>query len=168
MWIRDTLSKHLPSVRSIIYGYDTKLAGSQSFQRIPDLAQALITQLQTCGWSLTSAKPIVFLAHSLGGLVLREAMVKLDKRSDKQYSALLRLFAGAVFFGVPNLGMEQSYFLSIVDGNPNEALVDDIARDSNYLSQLNKKSLDGSFQSRFKCFWAYETSKSPTVMVSQP
>jgi hypothetical protein len=168
MWIRDTLPKHLPGVRSIIYGYDTKLGGSQSFQLIPDLAQALINQLQTYGWNSTSAKPVVFLAHSLGGLVLREAMVKLDRSPDEGYTALLSLFAGAVFFGVPNLGMEQSHFQTIVDDNPNEALVDDIARGSNYLRRLNDSSSNSSFQSRFKCFWAYETSQSPTILVSRP
>jgi hypothetical protein len=168
MWIRDTLPKHLPGVRSIIYGYDTKLGGSQSFQLIPDLAKALITQLGTYGWNPTSAKPVVFLAHSLGGLVLREAMVELDRSLDKEYKALLELFAGAVFFGVPNLGMEQSHFQTIVDGNPNEALVDDIARGSNYLRRLNDSSSNGSFQSQFKCFWAYETSQSPTILVSGP
>jgi hypothetical protein len=168
MWIRDTLPKHLPGVRSIIYGYDTKLGGSQSFQLIPDLAQALINQLQTYGWNSASAKPVVFLAHSLGGLVLREALVKLDRSPDEGYTALLSLFAGAVFFGVPNLGMEQSHFQTIVDDNPNETLVDDIARGSNYLRRLNDSSSNSSFQSRFKCFWAYETSQSPTILVSQP
>jgi hypothetical protein len=117
MWIRNILSKHLQGVRSIIYGYDTKLGGSQSFQLIPDLAQALINQLQTYGWNSTSAKPIVFLAHSLGGLVLREAMVKLDRSPNEKHTILLSLFVGAVFFGVPNLGMEQSQVQTIVDDN---------------------------------------------------
>jgi hypothetical protein len=168
MWIRDTLPKDLPGVRPVIYGYDTKLDSSQSFQTIPDLAQALISQLQTYGWSLPSAKPVVFLAHSLGGLVLREAMVQLDNSSNEEYKRLLDLSRGAVFFGVPNLGMEQSHFRIVAHNNPNAALVEDIARNSNYLHQLNDLFSKTSLQSRLKFFWAYETSKSPTILVGQP
>jgi hypothetical protein len=167
MWIRDTLPKNLPGVRAVIYGYDTKLDGSQSFQTIPDLAQALISQLQTYGWSLPSAKPAIFLAHSLGGLVLREAMVQLDNSSNADYKNLLGLLKGAVFFGVPNLGMEQSHFRMVAHNNPNEALVEDIARNSNYLHRLNDLFFRSSFQSQLKFFWAYETSKSPTILVSR-
>jgi alpha-beta hydrolase superfamily lysophospholipase len=168
MWIRDALPKHLSGMRTVIYGYDTKLGSSKSFQLISDLAQALINQLQTYGWDLQSAKPVVFLAHSLGGLVLKEAMVQLDNSSNEGYKSLLSLFRGAVFFGVPNLGMEQSHFRTVVHNNPNEALVDDIARNSNYLRRLNDTFARSSVQSRLKCFWAYETSESPTILVSQP
>ena len=168
MWIRDTLPKDLPGVRAVIYGYDTKLDSSQSFQIIPDLAQALITQLRTYGWSLPLAKPVVFLAHSLGGLVLREAMVQLDNSSNEEYKSLLDLSRGAVFFGVPNLGMEQSHFRMVAHNNPNAALVEDIARNSNYLHKLNDLFSKSSFQNRLKFFWAYETLKSPTILVSKP
>jgi alpha-beta hydrolase superfamily lysophospholipase len=168
MWIRDTLPKHLLGVRAVIYGYDTKLKSSQSFQLIPDLAKALIDQLQAHGWDTPSAKPVVFLVHSLGGLLLREAITQLDNSSNEEYKSLLSVLRGAVFFGVPNLGMEQSHFRTVVHNNPNEALVDDISRNSNYLRRLNELFPRSSFQSRLKCFWAYETSESPTIQVSQP
>jgi hypothetical protein len=168
MWVRDTLPKNLPGVRTVIYGYDTKLDGSQSFQNIPDLARSLVSQLQAYGWSLASAKDVVFLAHSLGGLVLREAMVLLDHSSDEASKSLLDHSRGAVFFGVPNLGMEQSHFRMVAHNNPNAELVEDIARNSNYLHRLNDLFSKASFQSRLKFFWAYETSKSPTILVSRP
>jgi alpha-beta hydrolase superfamily lysophospholipase len=168
MWIRDALPKHLLGVRAVIYGYDTKLKSSQSFQLIPDLAKALIDQLQAHGWDTPSAKPVVFLVHSLGGLLLREAITQLDNSSNEEYKSLLSLLRGAVFFGVPNLGMEQSHFRTVVHNNPNEALVDDISRNSNYLRRLNESFPRSSFQSRLKCFWAYETSESPTIQASQP
>lgn len=110
MWIHDKILWNLAGVRAVIYGYDTKLDSSQSFQTIPDFARAFISQLQTYGWSLPSTKLVVFLAHSLGGLVLREAMVQLDNSSNAEYKILLGLLKGAVFFGVPNLRMEQSHF----------------------------------------------------------
>lgn len=86
MWNRDILTRQLPNMRSIVYGYDTELKKSQSVQLIPDLAKTFVGSLQTCGWSSESAKPIVFLAHSLGGLVLRTAMVQLEESSDHRHN----------------------------------------------------------------------------------
>lgn len=168
MWIRDELPKDLPGVRAVLYGYDTKLENSKSFQNIPDLARNFISQLQAYGWSLPSAKPLVFLAHSLGGLVLREAMVQLDECLDEGHKTILHLLKGAIFFGVPNLGMEQSHFRMVSHNKPNDELVEDIARNSNYLSELNDRFSESSFHTQLMFFWAYETSKSPTIVVSKP
>ena len=165
MWIRDSLPKHLTNVRAVLYGYDTRLHDSISYQSIPDLANSLINHLRTYGWDTATAKPIAFLAHDLGGLVLREALVQLDQTLDKSYKHLLGLIRGAVFFGVPNLGMEQKHLMALVRDNPNEALIEDIARNSNYLHTLNEQFDEATFKDELRCFWAFETCKSPTLLV---
>jgi hypothetical protein len=38
MWLRDSLPNVLPGARILIYGYDTRLESSQSFQNIRNLA----------------------------------------------------------------------------------------------------------------------------------
>ncbi|KAI1098378.1 hypothetical protein F4804DRAFT_324936 [Jackrogersella minutella] len=76
MWIRDQLPRIMPDTRVSIYGYDTTLVGSNSFQSIQDLATSLIEHIKNSGWSLPSAKLLIFLAHSLGGIVLEEAFIK--------------------------------------------------------------------------------------------
>ena len=165
MWIRDALPRHLRNVRNIIYGYNTKLEHSQSFQLIPDLAQTLINQLQAYGWNTTTAKPIAFLAHSLGGLVLEETMVQLANSPNEVYRSLLAAIRGSIFFGVPNLGMEQAHIRTLAGSNPNETLVDDLARNSNYLRRLRESFSSSPFQAHLRCFWAYETVESSTVRV---
>lgn len=165
MGMRDNLPKHLQGVRVIIYGYNTKLHNSQAFQSIKDIAHNFIGQLPAYGWGFWSAKPIAFLAHSIGGLVLKDALIQLDKSEDQAYKTLLGLIRSAVFFGVPKLSIEQSHFHAIVQNHPNEALVDDIARNSPYLRRLNEAFDEGSFNSKLQCFWAFETSESPTVSV---
>ncbi|KAI1749840.1 hypothetical protein F4782DRAFT_511720 [Xylaria castorea] len=163
MWIRDALPKHIHGIRAVIYGYETRLAESQSFERIKDLANKLIALLMTYGWGSRSSKPIIFLAHSLGGLVLRDALRQLSDSSTAEYKTLLGLFRGALFFGVPNLGIEQDSFQAIVRSNPNDILIDDIRHGSNYLRRLNDYFSHNPVEARFKQFWAYETLESPTV-----
>jgi len=99
--------------------------------------------------------------------VLKEALVQMGKNRNRQYETLLGAVLGVVFFGVPNLGMEQAHFRTIVENNPNEALVDDIGRNSNYLRRLNEAFGKGSYSTELRCFWAFETSESPTVIVCE-
>ncbi|TRX90263.1 hypothetical protein FHL15_008808 [Xylaria flabelliformis] len=165
MWIRDVLPKHVYGIRAVVYGYETRLAESRSFERIKDLASRLIALLTTYGWGSRSSKPIIFLAHSLGGLVLRDALRQLSDSSTAEYKTLSRLFRGALFFGVPNLGIEQDSFQTIVQGNPNDTLIDDIRHGSNYLRRLNDYFSRNPIEAHFKQFWAYETLESPTVVV---
>jgi len=167
MWIRDAIPASLPGVRTAIYGYDSKLLDSKSFQSVGDIARSLILHLKSAGWNLPSSKPIVFLAHSLGGLVLKEAIVQMADR-EKSISTILNNIQGAIMFGVPSLGMEHSHLMAMVEGQANESLIQDLSRDSggNYVRQLNARFEGLSFLGKARILWAYETEESPTVVVS--
>ncbi|KAK0638583.1 hypothetical protein B0T16DRAFT_227181 [Cercophora newfieldiana] len=165
MWIRDALPFSIPGLRTITYGYESSLVQSNSFQSISDIAQTLVLQLKLGGWNLPSSKPVVFLAHSLGGLVLKEGIVQMAAR-DKSFSAVLDNISGAVMFGVPSLGMQQCHLMAMVEGQPNECLIEDLSRQTGarYLRDLNARFEGLSFLKTAKVFWAYETRESPTVM----
>jgi hypothetical protein len=47
MWLRDSLPHDLPGVRILIYGYDSHLVGSQSFQGMDALATEFRTHIAT-------------------------------------------------------------------------------------------------------------------------
>lgn len=164
MWIRDDLPQALPQVRFILYGYDSTLR-SDSFQRIPDISQALLQQLHASGWTLSTCKPLLFLAHSLGGIVLKQALVTLANHPGT-LEPLRDVIRGAILFGVPNFGMEQTALLSMVENRPNEELVTDLAPGSKYLSTIHDQMSGLSFLQSVTLFWAYETQESPTVRVS--
>ena len=165
MWIRDALPVFVPGIRAVTYGYDSKLRRSNSFQSISDIARTLILQLKAEGWSLPSSKPIIFLAHSLGGLVLKDAIVQMADR-EKTVATILEKIWGAIMFGVPSLGMEQSHLLAMVEGQPNESLIQDLSPDSNYVGRLNEQFQGLTFLRTARILWAYETERSPTVVVS--
>ncbi|KAH7304158.1 hypothetical protein B0I35DRAFT_484642 [Stachybotrys elegans] len=165
MWIRDELPASVPGVRYILYGYDSALTTGSSFQSISDIGLGFVHQLRAGGWNLASSKPIIFLAHSLGGLVLKEALIQLADRN-ASFTGVLMKFRGAIMFGVPSLGMHQTHLISMVEGQANENLVQDLSREngSSYLRQLNKSFEGISFTRTAKIFWAYETKESKTVV----
>ncbi|KAI8959655.1 hypothetical protein F5Y11DRAFT_297789 [Daldinia sp. FL1419] len=162
MWIRDALPQSLRNVRPILYGYDTTLVESLSFQTIFDLALGLISQLKANGYTLPTCKPLAFLAHSLGGIVLKQAFVSLANKIERD-DPIRQAIRGAIFFGVPNLGMVQSHLMAIVQGQANMQLVEDLSVQSTYLQQLDQQFSGISYLQDAVLYWCYETKKSPTV-----
>lgn len=89
MWLRDALPYHItgeeddrPILRVMIYGYSSNLFQSDSFQNLEDLGTAFYPYLRKLAIA-GAFKPIVFIAHSLGGLVLKQvfALTVLIKES---------------------------------------------------------------------------------------
>lgn len=165
MWIRDELPRRLPGVRFLIYGYDTALLGSTSFQVIPDLAISLVQTVKAIGWSAPSAKPVLFLAHSLGGVVLKQALVILAGGDDQERAVLAKL-KGAVFFGVPSQGMSMQDIFKMLGDQPNNELVKGLSSESDFLPRLDEQFGNISYLQRLQFFWAFETKVTPTVEVS--
>ncbi|KAH8745848.1 hypothetical protein BGZ57DRAFT_974359 [Hyaloscypha finlandica] len=163
MWIRDELPQYLPTIRFIAYGYDTTLKPSNSFQTIPDLANSFIDVLRADGWSSPTAKPLLFLAHSLGGVILKQTLLMLAGSGQKETS-IANLIRGVVFFGVPSQGMPMADVITMLGDQPNrDALVREVSVKSEYISQLEKQFAGASFVRTIKLFWAYETKTTRTV-----
>lgn len=164
MWLRDQLPYDLKQIRSILYGYDTKLLMSESFQTVEDLALSLIARLDSIGRSLLSAKPLVFLAHSLGGIVLKRALVEMANSNMKQ-NFMLDAVRQVILFGVPNRGMRMSHLLPMVEGKPNAGLVEILSPESTYLPKLDEQFSSIMLLRKIRLISVYETSRTqvPTV-----
>ena len=71
MWLRDSLPYDLGSARVFVYGYDAHLVGSQSFQELDDLSAALRDNIRGIHQDTKSPKPMIFIAHGIGGLLVK-------------------------------------------------------------------------------------------------
>ena len=163
MWLRDGLPIDVPSIRTITYGYDTTLNDSESFQTVQDIAISFVSRLAVAGRSSPSAKPIIFLAHSLGGIVLKHALLEMANSEPRRY--IFEAVRAVVFFGVPHKGMQISHLRSLIDGQPNGTLVEDLGSESTYLRVLDDQFSGLAYQS-VRIFSVFETKRSPTVQVS--
>ena len=72
MWLRDFVPKQGENARVMSFGYDSTFALSRSVADIDNSAIDLINRLDG-ERQLESAKkrPIIFVAHSLGGVVVK-------------------------------------------------------------------------------------------------
>ncbi|ETS75351.1 hypothetical protein PFICI_12295 [Pestalotiopsis fici W106-1] len=166
IWLRDELPQHHPTMRVWVYGYDTNLTDRTSFQSISDLSISLINHLEASDFASPTAPQMLVMAHSLGGIVFKEAISNLARGGEK-YTHILHLIRGAILFGVPNLGMEQSHLQNLVQHQPNRSLVKDLALNSPYLLDLDKRFLAHKFNHRMNVIWAYETRTSGVFEVTQ-
>lgn len=164
MWLRDQLPGDLESVRSIIYGYDTTLVTSQSFQTIDDLVIKFITMLKITYRPRVSARPLVFLAHSLGGIVLKRALVLMANSTDSD-RAILQAVKAIIFFGAPSQGMHVSHLMAMVDGQPNRQLIEDLEPHSSFLKLLEQQFTAAASLRRIRLISFYETKKSQIPQV---
>ncbi|GME48380.1 protein serac1 [Neofusicoccum parvum] len=160
MWLLDALPRDLTGVRVLIYGYDTQLTGSKSFQNINDLGTKFRTDLKVVRGE--EKRPLVILGHSLGGIVAKQSIIQMPS-GDPSDQATLKSIRGLLLFGVPNRGMATESLLPMVEGQPNRPLVDALAEGNGTL-RAQADGFPAAFAFRDAEIVAfYETSQSPTA-----
>ncbi|KAB5522810.1 hypothetical protein GE09DRAFT_1293597 [Coniochaeta sp. 2T2.1] len=174
MWLEDSLPTDLFAhgssagtiARVILYGYDSHIEKSDSLQGIRDLASKLRVSLRAIRKGIAKHRPIIFIGHSLGGLLLKELLILLcDADADQDDRANLDATLGALFFGVPNRGMDNTALLSIIETQPNSALVNELSIGSAFL-QNQAEVFPMAFGRRDSIIFSFhETRLSGTAMM---
>jgi len=176
VWLRDFAPEDIPRARFITYGYDTAVVASDNNQGVRELARTLLDGLAILRQrTQTQQRPLLFVCHSLGGVVLKEALVMSSKVTEVKHKKLLEVATvtyGLVFMGVPNLGLKHNQLETVVKGRRNEGFVRDLlvrsdGEASQFLSYLTSEfsDLDERRSLPFEIVSYYETISSPTVVV---
>ncbi|KAI9773682.1 MAG: hypothetical protein M1840_006956 [Geoglossum simile] len=144
VWLRDFLPKDVKNVRTIIYGYDTNLRGADWKATIYEIAKSMLDNLRNVRDKAARGRPIIFAGHSLGGLIVKQALVIVaDNKDYRPYQDVLQSCYGVVFFGVPNQGIRYEELMGMVEGKRSEEFVRGLLTDkdaemSDVLSALNR------------------------------
>lgn len=109
VWLRDFAPNDITRARYITYGYNTVVVASDDNQGVHELAHTQLDRLVIFRQrTQTQQRPLLFVCHNLGGVVLKEALVMSSKATDEKHKKLLEIVAvtyGLIFMGVPNLGL---------------------------------------------------------------
>ncbi|TFB03856.1 hypothetical protein CCMA1212_004116 [Trichoderma ghanense] len=102
-WVREGIRREASRARILLYEHP----GVREGTTLNSLAMALLEELR----ALRAAekrrdRPLLFIAHSIGGLVVKMALVKAH--TDPRYGDILHECYGVAFFGTPHQG--SSYF----------------------------------------------------------
>ena len=112
-WPEDLLPIDFPDARVMTYGYDSHISrffgGPANQNNIMSHGENLLHRL-VGRRSITNGRRIIFVVHSLGGIVLKEALRRsrgaVDQNSDLQdtYDSTFAI----IFFGTPHRGSDYS------------------------------------------------------------
>ncbi|KAI9155117.1 Ankyrin repeat domain-containing protein 50 [Paramyrothecium foliicola] len=106
-WPRDLIPLTVPDARVLTFSYETipAFAGvlSSKKETIQDIAWDLLISLETFRRSDPS-RPIVFAAHNLGGILIKEALVRSEscETGKAHLRGIYESTAGIIFFGTPH------------------------------------------------------------------
>lgn len=172
-WLRDLLPNDIINARIFCWGYDANTHGDRvSCQYLYDLARSLVSDL--ClerRLTNTTTRPIIFVAHSLGGIIVKSALVHSDaarKGALEEHRSIKTSTYGVVFMGTPHQGGSGVQLgkllvnVASVFVAADDRLMKHLERDSEWLQQQLGQygPISGDFMTKF----AYEEYKTPTVL----
>ena len=106
-WPADLLPVQCPQARIMVWGYDTMVT------RGPGQAankSGLFTHGQNLLYALNRErdcrKPIIFVAHSLGGNLVKELLSYADASKEREFSEIVEDLSAVVFLGTPHRGSD--------------------------------------------------------------
>ncbi|KAJ5646829.1 hypothetical protein N7490_003201 [Penicillium lividum] len=145
-WPKTLLPSILPTARILTFGYDAYVAnwrGVVSQSRIANHAWNLLTSLSSYRENDgTNERSIIFVCHSLGGLVCEDALLTSKQRPERHLHNILRSTCGIIFLGTPHHGAGlarwaevMSQFIGLVK-QTNSNIVDVLSRDSEVLARI--------------------------------
>ncbi|KAL7271956.1 hypothetical protein RUND412_005262 [Rhizina undulata] len=110
MWLRDFLGRDLPNCRTMIYGYNTNL-NSRGIHTLTDYKIEFLKEIAKIMNSEKEIKrPIIFIGHSFGGIVIAQSLVEAATRKAEMdsftgNSYLVAATCAVIFFGTPHRGI---------------------------------------------------------------
>lgn len=116
-WPRDLLKQDIPNARILGFGYDAdivKLWNPASNSRLSNHAENMVGALvRKRERTETEKRRILFVAHSLGGLVVEKALSHSRGAVEKALRQIEQHTAGVVFLGVPHCGADLAAWASM-------------------------------------------------------
>lgn len=110
-WLEDLLAEDIPNARIMTYGYVSDgpnyryLVHNVLYGRALDLVKELGSQRDRDG---TSRRPLFFIAHSLGGWIVKRALIISSEAVDAEIKNIELSTCGVAFLGTLSPGRPQS------------------------------------------------------------
>ncbi|RDW56997.1 hypothetical protein BP6252_13950 [Coleophoma cylindrospora] len=115
-WPTTLLSPKLPSARLLTWGYDAYVVRKSvaSKNRLIDHATNLLNDLTIDREENdASYRPVIFVVHSLGGLVCKEAIMSSRNNPEPHLRTIFDHTAGIIFMGTPHRGSWMADWMKI-------------------------------------------------------
>ncbi|KAK4442424.1 hypothetical protein QBC34DRAFT_25439 [Podospora aff. communis PSN243] len=107
-WPKDLLPLECPRARILAWGYDTVVTKRMA---APSNKNSVLSHAKDLLFSLSRDRPmnrpIIFVAHSLGGIVTKEMLARSEAAGDLIHRNIVQSTAAIIFLGTPHRGSQQ-------------------------------------------------------------
>ncbi|KAH7161817.1 hypothetical protein EDB81DRAFT_610202, partial [Dactylonectria macrodidyma] len=168
LWLADFLPLDIPYARIFTYGYNSRVAFAGSASGVDDHSRTLLERLMAKRrqFGHTEKRPLLFICHSLGGVIVKRALAIAHERS-RRYSSITRDTFGIMFLGTPHRGSDTAYWGNLLGkladvltlGSIRTQLLEDLKRKSAMLGATCTQFIERS-ESLHRIFSIYE--RQPT------
>ncbi|KAK6851000.1 alpha/beta-Hydrolase [Apiospora arundinis] len=167
-WPRDLLPTIVRNVRIISFGFDAdveKFMGAASLNTIHQHSRNL---LNTMCDQLDSQLPIIFVAHSLGGVIVKDALNQsAGATTDQTRQRLLKNTHGIIFLGTPHRGSSSATYgrtafrLSqfVAFQSANIKLITALERNSETLDRISTEFNESLAKNKNINMWSYSEER---------
>ncbi|KAK0706163.1 hypothetical protein B0T26DRAFT_602542, partial [Lasiosphaeria miniovina] len=149
VWPEILLPKILPRARILSFGYSGDMYRNKSVAGIRGNAGALLDHLRALRYGVDQTRPIVFVAHCLGGLIVKQASLPSAlcfANADEHHKLIASATKTIIFFGTPHFGAEKKQWnhlaqrYSQLSGSRGQAslLLAAMIRDSGDLAEISE------------------------------
>ncbi|KAK3896916.1 Alpha/Beta hydrolase protein [Staphylotrichum tortipilum] len=147
-WPKSLLPPRLSRARILTYGYDAYVVrvSVASANRLNDHAMNLLTKLTTNReLHNASSRPLIFVAHSLGGLVCKEAILLSRNNPELHLCRMFECIKGVIFMGTPHKGTWMANWAKIQASaiglvkSTNKSLLEVLETNNQYLESIQSR-----------------------------
>lgn len=174
-WPRDLLAPKLPKARIYTWGYDAdikKAFSATSQSNIFNHSTQLMNDIadEQAEGSLPNRR-IIFVAHSLGGLIVKDALKKASTSVQSHISNIRNDVLRVCFLGTPHRGSSTAklgrivYNMNLAYYNANTELLSELERNSSTLERIGEDFSILLHQRNFKIYSFRETIQTKGVMI---
>ncbi|KAA8901295.1 hypothetical protein FN846DRAFT_781305, partial [Sphaerosporella brunnea] len=166
MWLRDFFSKDLPTCRTMIYGYNSKLCSSS----IRDYNLGFLENIKRVRRTMEEReRPLVFMGYSFGGIIVLQSLLAAAEAVPAGDLAAYSIFEATrtlMFFGTPHRGPLTEDILSMVDTKDHSErvkLVESIDKNNKDLEEQLQRFIN--ITPRFRIVSFYELKKTRKLVM---
>ncbi|KND86275.1 Protein SERAC1 [Tolypocladium ophioglossoides CBS 100239] len=150
-WPEAILAPKLKKARILTYGYDSYVVRRSvaGINRLIDHATNLLHDLTTDRVSSNaSSRPLIFVAHSLGGLVCKEAILLSRNNPETHLRGIFECIRGIIFMGTPHKGSWMAEWAKIpawsvsLVKSTNKSLLEILETDNQFLESIQRGFLE--------------------------
>lgn len=144
-WPKTLLPSEIRNARILTYGYDAYVVSRSvaSNNRLKDHARNLLNALTADRASINSStRALIFVAHSLGGLVCKKALLLSQYNGQAHLRSIYKCTKAIIFMGTPHEGSWMARWATIpakylgIIKSTNTKLLDILDRDNEMLKEI--------------------------------